>query len=201
MQLVVTDFYANCCRPEPLPPLNERAPFCAHVIPVVKYFNAVYKVLHLQCAEKGLTANKFMAICLPGEGQFPRKLIDNLSDRTERPIVESSGEIDDDHTMEDTLKIVEFSIQCLKLDMANHKLASFETSKKRKVLGLHYIGNKLSLLSTRALDKDRNKLKVFELLTKMNTLLQEQNVLPNALIDENIGGTINKQRTIKSING
>lgn len=48
MQLVLTDFYANCCRPEPLPPLNERTPFCDHVIPVIKYFNAVYKTLHLQ---------------------------------------------------------------------------------------------------------------------------------------------------------
>lgn len=105
----------------------------------------------------------------------------------------TSSEIDDDHIMEDTLKIVECSIQCLKVDMANHKFASFETFKKRKVLGLHYIGNKLSLVSTRALDKDRwacvllrsaiiprtwrerrNWLKVFELLIKMNVSAYEE---------------------------
>ncbi|KAG0169196.1 hypothetical protein DFQ30_003861 [Apophysomyces sp. BC1015] len=222
IQLVLTDFYANCCRPTPLLPLNERTPFIDHLVPVIKCYNAVYKMLHMQWGEKGFQSNKFIAICLPSEKQFPKKLVDGIgicvNDRAERMIVESSGEEDDDHTVEDTLKIVECSIQCLKMDMANHKYASFETFRKRRVLGLQYIGDKLSLLSTGVLNKkewscvlERSAIiprtwrerkywiKVFELLLRMNTLLQDQLSLSDAIIDEDTSSTISKEKTIKYI--
>ena len=48
MKLALTDFYATCLRPEPTPPLNERTPFCEHVIPLIKYSNAVYQLLRVQ---------------------------------------------------------------------------------------------------------------------------------------------------------
>ncbi|KAI9316042.1 hypothetical protein BX666DRAFT_1954199 [Dichotomocladium elegans] len=224
IQLALTDFYANCCRPEPLPPLNERTAFIEHVIPVIKYYNAVYKRLHIQWAEKGFQSNRFIAICLPNEGQFPKKLVDGirigLDDRTERLIIESSGEEDDGHTMEDTLKIIECSIQCLKMDMSNHKYARFETFKRRRVLGLQYIGDKLSLLSIGVLDEKhwscvlersavvprawrerRNWIKVFEMLLRMDALLSEQCILSDTLLDEHTSGAIPGEQTIRHIYG
>ena len=48
MKLLLTDFYATCLRPQPTPPLNERTPFCEHVIPLIKYSNAVYQLLRVQ---------------------------------------------------------------------------------------------------------------------------------------------------------
>ncbi|KAI8139668.1 hypothetical protein BJV82DRAFT_240522 [Fennellomyces sp. T-0311] len=198
MQLTLTDFYANCTRPEPVPPVNERTPFVEHVIPVIKYFNSVYEKLHIQWGEKDFDANRFIGICLPTEGEFPRKLMDDIGisttdKRTEYLAIESSGEIDDDHTAEDTLKIIECSIQCLQFDMANHKKASFATFLRRKVLGLQYVGNRLSLVSTGILDANRwscvlvrsaviprtwrerwNWQKVFELLIKMNVSIKKR---------------------------
>ncbi|KAI9274824.1 hypothetical protein BDA99DRAFT_249611 [Phascolomyces articulosus] len=102
------------------------------------------------------------------------------------------SETDDGHTIEDTLKIVECSIQCLKMEMIENKLASISAFLKRQILGLHYIGDKLSLTSTRLLNNGRyshvllrssviprtwhdrhNWMKVFELVAKMNVSCNE----------------------------
>ncbi|KAI9274825.1 hypothetical protein BDA99DRAFT_498683 [Phascolomyces articulosus] len=95
MKLVLTDFYATCLRPEPIPPLNERTPFCEHIIPLIKYTNAVYQLLRVQWAEKGIDANKFIGICIPGGGTVPKKMADGIGkgviDNKERLIIESSG--------------------------------------------------------------------------------------------------------------
>ncbi|KAI9492798.1 hypothetical protein BDB00DRAFT_764871 [Zychaea mexicana] len=157
---------------------------------------------------------------MPGEGSIPKKLADGIGkgvlDNKERLIVESSGEIDNGHTIEDTLKIVECSIQCLKMDMISNKLASISTFQKRQVLGLHYVGDKLSLTSTKLLNNGRyshvllrsaviprtwhdrhNWIKVFELVVKMNTILKEQEALTQVLLKENVSGEIEKLNTIK----
>ena len=46
-------------------------------------------------AEKSIDANKFIGICMPGEGSIPKKLADGIGkgvlDNKERLIVESSG--------------------------------------------------------------------------------------------------------------
>ncbi|KAG2216754.1 hypothetical protein INT45_010796 [Circinella minor] len=220
MKLVLTDFYATCLRPQPTPPLNERTPFCEHVIPLIKYSNAVYQLLRVQWAEKSIDANKFIGICMPGEGPIPKKLADGIGkgvlDNKERLIVESSGETDDAHTIEDSLKIVECSIQCLKMDMISNKLASFKTFQKRQILALHYVGDKLSLTSTNILKNGRyshvllrsaiiprtwhdryNWIKVFELVVKMNNILKEQEILTQVLLEENSSGETEKSNTIK----
>ncbi|KAI7860382.1 hypothetical protein BDC45DRAFT_529980 [Circinella umbellata] len=153
-------------RSEPTPALNENTPFCEHVIPLTKYWNALYQLLRFQWAEKSTDANKFIGICMPGERPMPKKLADGIGngvlDNKERLIVESSGETDDGHTIEDTLEIVEYSIQCLKMDMFSNKLASFSTFQKPKVLGLYYVGDKLSLTSTSILNNGRYSHYVFE---------------------------------------
>ncbi|KAG2216755.1 hypothetical protein INT45_010797 [Circinella minor] len=74
MKLFLTDFYVTCLRPEPTPPLNERTPFCEHVIPLIKYSNAVYQLLRVQWAEKSIDANKFIGICMHGEGPITKNL-------------------------------------------------------------------------------------------------------------------------------
>ena len=41
-RLVLADYYANCMKPA-LKNANERTPFIEYLVPVFKYFSAVYK--------------------------------------------------------------------------------------------------------------------------------------------------------------
>lgn len=45
IRLILTDFYANCLKPSPTKSLNERTPFVEYVVPIFKYYSAVYNDL------------------------------------------------------------------------------------------------------------------------------------------------------------
>jgi hypothetical protein len=48
MRLILTDFYANCIMPSPKSSLTERTPFVEYVIPIFKYYSAVYNDMSFQ---------------------------------------------------------------------------------------------------------------------------------------------------------
>lgn len=52
IRLTLTDFYANCLKPSPANSLNERTPFVEYVVPIFKYYSAVYKSLTFQWYDK-----------------------------------------------------------------------------------------------------------------------------------------------------
>ncbi|KAG1297745.1 hypothetical protein G6F61_003811 [Rhizopus arrhizus] len=57
IRLVLTDFYANCMKPPLVNTVNERTPFVEYLIPVFKYYSAVYQDINFQWCEKGLKGN------------------------------------------------------------------------------------------------------------------------------------------------
>lgn len=48
IRLTLTDFYANCLKPSSTNTLNERTPFVEYVVPIFKYYSAVYNLLTFQ---------------------------------------------------------------------------------------------------------------------------------------------------------
>lgn len=48
IRLILADFYANCLKPSPTKSLNERTPFVEYVVPLFKYYSAVYNDLTFQ---------------------------------------------------------------------------------------------------------------------------------------------------------
>ncbi|CAO3624206.1 unnamed protein product [Mucor fragilis] len=129
-----------------------------------------------------------------------------IDDSLERILMESSGEADGDHSVEDTVKLIECASKCLRAEMNACRQASFTTFLARRVLCVHYIGNKLSLLSVGLLNKHKYFcvsvrsaiiprtfaqrdywLPAFELLVKMKELLEEQDALTKKLTKEHTG--------------
>ncbi|KAI7881241.1 uncharacterized protein EV154DRAFT_428704, partial [Mucor mucedo] len=45
LKYILIDYHANCEKPAYYTGTNERTPYCEHIIPVFKYFSAVYKNL------------------------------------------------------------------------------------------------------------------------------------------------------------
>ncbi|KAG1384772.1 hypothetical protein G6F61_000128 [Rhizopus arrhizus] len=129
IRLTLTNFYANCLKSSPTNSLNERTPFVEYVVPIFKYYSAVYNDLTFQWCEKGLETNK----C----------------------IFESSGEENDGHTQDVTIKLLECSIRSLKMEMENIKDASFEYYKKRRFFTYLYAGDKLTMLSTSVVSREK----------------------------------------------
>ncbi|KAL7316928.1 hypothetical protein PS15m_003352 [Mucor circinelloides] len=130
----------------------------------------------------------------------------SIKDKTERLVVECSGEADGEHTEEDTLKLMEATSRCLKNEMAKYLSASWDTFGARKVLALQSINNTITLLATKRVDgnkwafieqrsaliprdwEDRlHWIKVMELLLKLNDLFAEQENVTQRLKKEHVG--------------
>ncbi|KAI9252122.1 hypothetical protein BY458DRAFT_443912, partial [Sporodiniella umbellata] len=45
LKYIINDYHANCEKPSYYTNANERTPYCEYIIPVFKYFSAVYKNL------------------------------------------------------------------------------------------------------------------------------------------------------------
>ncbi|CAO3637994.1 unnamed protein product [Cunninghamella blakesleeana] len=150
IKYILTDFHANCLKPPPTATLNERTPFCESIVPIFKYFSSVTGIISFIWYEKSSETNKQLMIYLPG-GQT--KLFDgvgsSVKDKIERIFIECSGNEDGDHTVEDSLKLLECTSKCLQLEMMNYRSASFDTFKKRCIIGIQVIGNKITLTSTK----------------------------------------------------
>ncbi|KAI8887113.1 hypothetical protein K501DRAFT_212480, partial [Backusella circina FSU 941] len=157
--------------------------------------------------EKGLEANKKLAICLD---DTQKKLMDgigySIKDKSERLVIECSGEIDGEHTEEDTLKLMEATSRCLKNEMSQYLSASWETFGDRKVLAVQSVSNTITLLSTKRVDENKwcfveqrsaiiprdwndryHWVKVMELLIKLKELLDEQEIITQTLKKEHVG--------------
>jgi hypothetical protein len=59
------------------------------------------------------------------------------------------------HTEEDTLKQISNTSHCLKMDLALYKRASFDTFLKRQVFGIQFMGDKMTLTSSRLISPTR----------------------------------------------
>lgn len=79
-----------------------------------------------------------------------------VGDNPERILMESSGEVDADRCIEDTVKLLECSAKFLREETDCYRQASFTTFfLPRCVLCIQYIGNKLSLLSVGVTEKKK----------------------------------------------
>lgn len=141
-----------------------------------------------------------------------RKLLDGIGfsrkDKVERVMMECSGEEDGNHTEKDTLKLMEYSSNCLKNEINQYQYASWTTFGRRRIFAVQCIGNKMTLLSTSRLGvgkwcfvelrsaivprdwEDRYYLNhVMESLKKLNEMLIEQ---------EEVTMILKKQQSVQS---
>ncbi|ORX62139.1 hypothetical protein DM01DRAFT_1315509 [Hesseltinella vesiculosa] len=65
---ILTDFHANCVKPRPLVPTNERTPFCESMIPIFKYFSAATGFLSLVMTVNSSELCKQFGVSYPGIG-------------------------------------------------------------------------------------------------------------------------------------
>ncbi|KAI8091726.1 hypothetical protein BDF21DRAFT_333073 [Thamnidium elegans] len=117
----------------------------------------------------------------------------SVKDKTERFIIECSGEVDGEHTEEYTLKLMEATSHCLKNNISRYLSASWTTFANRKVLAVQFINNTMTLLCTKRVEENKwcfveqrsvvvprdwedryYWIKVLELLLKFKELLNEQ---------------------------
>ncbi|ORY99446.1 hypothetical protein BCR43DRAFT_435831 [Syncephalastrum racemosum] len=130
-------------------------------------------------------------------------------DNVERVLLESSGDADDMHTNEDTLKLLEYTSLCLQTEKSRYQQASHDTFVQRRLFGIQFVGYKLTLLSTFISQDDRWAclwersaiiphrweerkfwLQAFELIVKLMDLIAEQDRITQQLIDEHTGSAI-----------
>ncbi|KAI9308375.1 hypothetical protein BJ944DRAFT_254577 [Cunninghamella echinulata] len=130
----------------------------------------------------------------------------SCKDRSERMIIESSGETDNEHTVEDTLKLMEFTSRCLKDEMNQYLPSSWSTFEKRKVFAIQFVSNKITLLATKHTGKNKWSfivqrsaiiprdwddrfywVEVIELLMKLRELLIEQEEVTLELKQQKVG--------------
>ncbi|KAI7888701.1 uncharacterized protein EV154DRAFT_304183 [Mucor mucedo] len=209
IRLVLTDFYANCMKPPLLNKANERTPFVEYLVPIFKYYSAVYQNINFQWCEKGLDGNKCLKY-FDLEDQGKKRLADGIgyvvADNTESMLIESSGEENDEHRKGDTIKLLECSIRALKMEMEKMKSSSFTTYKKRKFISYLYARDKLTMLVTSVVDKDHwgfvhvrdaliprtwetrlRWLKLFDLMLCTKDKLEEQRIIAEMLEKEEDG--------------
>ncbi|KAI8880312.1 hypothetical protein K501DRAFT_275724 [Backusella circina FSU 941] len=67
IKYIMSDCHVNCEKSSYYTDSNDRTPYCKHSIPIFKCFSAVYKNVSFMWCEKGLVANKQLAICLDDE--------------------------------------------------------------------------------------------------------------------------------------
>ncbi|CEG69060.1 hypothetical protein RMATCC62417_05204 [Rhizopus microsporus] len=92
LKYIMSDYHANYEKPAYYTDTNKCTLYSEYIIPIFKYFNALYKNILFMWCEKGLMANKHLTICLSDE---QKKMMDrigySLKDKTERLIIECSG--------------------------------------------------------------------------------------------------------------
>ncbi|CEI93020.1 hypothetical protein RMCBS344292_07265 [Rhizopus microsporus] len=211
VRLVLTDYYANCVKPVTMTLSNERTPFVEYVVPLFKYFSAHHSFPMSSCefrCEKGLETNRYVSL-YHADITGRKRLADGVGytpEQSEVLLVESSGEDDEGHSSEDTLKLLECSIRALKLEMEKVNGASLNTFKKRRFLTCLYAGDKLTLMSTSLMDVDRWGFitvreaivprtwaeryawgKTFELMFCLRDFLEEQKSVSEMLMKEDNG--------------
>lgn len=148
-----------------------------------------------------------MAVCLDDE---QKKLMDGIGysvkDKAERVAIECSGEVDGDHTEEDTLKLMEATSRCLKSEMGRYQSSSWSTFGDRKVLAIQVVNSTITLLATKRVEGNKWAFieqrsasiprdqedrmywtKVIELLMKWKELLTEQEEITRKLKLEHVG--------------
>ncbi|KAI9266559.1 hypothetical protein BDA99DRAFT_436404 [Phascolomyces articulosus] len=159
-------------------------------------------------------------LCL---SESQRKLLDGIGfsckDKVERVMMECSGEEDGNHTEEDTLKLMEYTSNCLKNEINQYQYASWTTFGRRRIFAVQCIGNKLTLLSTSRMGigkwcfveirsaivprdwEDRYYLnRVMELLMKLKEMLLEQEEVTMVLKQQQSGQSpVDIKDTIKAV--
>ncbi|KAI8881107.1 hypothetical protein K501DRAFT_153849, partial [Backusella circina FSU 941] len=145
--------------------VNERTPFVEHLIPLFKYYSTVYQDINFQWCERGVEGNR----CLKYyklEEKGKRRLADGIGyvvgDNTESMLIEPSGEDNEEHKKEDTIKLLEYK---------NHW--GFVHVRDARI--------------PRTWDTRLHWLKVFDLILCTREKLEEQHVLAVALEKEEHG--------------
>lgn len=70
-------------------------------------------------------------------------------------LVESFGEPDNGHSIDDTVNLIECSAKCLRVEMNQYRQVSYSTFLKRRVFCVQYIGNRLSWFSVGVFDEKK----------------------------------------------
>ncbi|KAI7857413.1 hypothetical protein BDC45DRAFT_435975 [Circinella umbellata] len=154
-----------------------------------------------------------------------RKLLDgsgfSCKDKVERVMMECLGYVQDGkHTEKDTLKLMEYTSNCLKNEINQYQYASWTTFGRRHIFSVQSIGNKLTLLLTSRMGiekwgfvevrsaivprdwEDRYYLnRVMELLMKLKEMLLEQEEVTVVLKQQQSGRSpVDPKDTIKAVN-
>ncbi|KAI8970478.1 hypothetical protein BDF20DRAFT_826290 [Mycotypha africana] len=79
----------------------------------------------------------------------------SVKEKAERLIIECSGEIDGEHTVDDTLKLMEATSRCLKHETSRYLSASWKTFGKRQVLAVQCVNNTITLLSSKRVEENK----------------------------------------------
>ncbi|KAI8646408.1 hypothetical protein BD408DRAFT_336910 [Parasitella parasitica] len=79
----------------------------------------------------------------------------SVKDKAERQVMECSGEVDGEHTEEDTLKLMKATSRCLKNEMGRYQSSSWLTFGARKVLAIQSINNTIILLSAKRVEGNK----------------------------------------------
>ncbi|KAG2230177.1 hypothetical protein INT48_003482, partial [Thamnidium elegans] len=203
-KLVIADYWANCVKPVVSVKLNERIPFVEHVVPIFKYFSAVYKnIVGFQWCEKGLETNRFISLYHTDEAGR-RRLSDGVGyvvgASDEVLLIESSGDDSEDHSKEDTMKLLECSIRSLKAEAERMKFASLETFRKRmdkKHWGFVFVRE---TIIPRLWENRYDWLKVFKLIYCLKNHLEEQRSISEQLRKETGGWvTVEAGKALKDL--
>ncbi|KAI8879124.1 hypothetical protein K501DRAFT_194376 [Backusella circina FSU 941] len=79
----------------------------------------------------------------------------SIREKAERLIIECSGETDDEHTGEDTLKLMEATSRCLKHEMSRYLSASWKTFRKKQVLAVQCVNNTITLMCSKRVEENK----------------------------------------------
>ncbi|KAG0190433.1 alpha mannosidase-like protein [Apophysomyces sp. BC1034] len=203
IRLVLTDFWAIAVKPEYPSTTNERAPFVESIIPLFKYLSAIMRSVAFVWCEKGLS------ICMPQYGKLMDGIGTTLFDNIDRVLIESSGQVGDLHTEEDTLKLLEYTSVFLQEEKGRYQQASHTMIAKRRLFGIQVVGHKVTLLSSfvirqswqslglpvGALGSNPQSLESAQVLN----MLQEQDLVTQQLINEhNDCVRVPKEDTLRS---
>lgn len=213
MQVGISYFASICHRP-PLNLSHERTFYIDHVIPVFSYFGNETGLLDFSWCEKTIEHRNHSTVSVSSWNKGTAKLADGLRSNGKRYCLimecSSNGSSEDvAHIVDDTVRQIESTTGALKLELMKNLSASLETIKRRKILGVQCIVDKITLTSTSLNDREvykvlelrsalipvrwneRKKLvKFFELMATVQIVLLEQSRVSDDLEDELAGLTV-----------
>ncbi|KAF7729649.1 hypothetical protein EC973_004022 [Apophysomyces ossiformis] len=157
----LTGFHLTCLTPYSSAGNHERTCFVNYVIPSMMALSYVTGLVQMKWCETEFSSGKLIDL---EKWDFdlrniPNRFMDAIGKMPDHDmevlLVEASSGIEKEdvqHTIEDTLKILDCSTSSLLLTASKYKNCDFELFKKLNIFCLHIIRDKITLLATRVHD-------------------------------------------------